>query len=320
MTLAVYFIFRKMWIVGTILYSCAPLTSVARAAFCDIHVTNQRDPNVIDTFLVESLPWIFAPVIFHSNAIFFLYTVIIGCCLILCSIFFQDWVDRGANKFSIGLLEAPQKYGLKTCLVIISAFAVLQIAYNILETRFDNIAAITNPIHSSSFLLGIGFFLGAIIARLLIRRKKVFLEIINTENKKSYVDNYYKLIITISISLAPFLLILSAFHWYINGQENEYLFSLLPGLTLLGGLFIPTLYAFFGSRVSFHSLGLLYAFIEITNSLSEFFGELLQGLQILSSNLALVSSVILLTFISFLIIMIITIKNKDTQFHDNTRA
>ena len=72
------------------------VTPIARAAYCDVHTCSGRTPNIINTFIVQSIPWIFLPFLnWNGYNPSFIILALISLLLLLSSIFFfKDFRDK----------------------------------------------------------------------------------------------------------------------------------------------------------------------------------------------------------------------------------
>ena len=317
--ISVFFLYKKQFLLSTLFFTLSPVTSVARAAYCDVHITNKREPNIVDTFLIQPLPWILAPIIFTQQTSFFRTTLSLGIILFVISHFFKDKIDRQFNKSHFGIGEALRKYGVKASLIIIISFALSNTAWSMLFYRLEDSKKVLEISKYFSLAPGIAFLAGAFFARLIIRRKKIFFLPLNDRSKKAAeTDDYYKLLIFVSLGLVPFFSFVVFLNWILNDYEGNIVFSLLPGFTLLGGVFIPAIYSFFGSRIGYHSLGVVYATIEVIQSLAEYSGANLEEINIFKPSFNLALIVIFLTFLSLIGINLLTVgkyhRNHEVSF------
>ncbi|NGX63834.1 MAG: hypothetical protein KR126chlam6_01250, partial [Candidatus Anoxychlamydiales bacterium] len=172
--LSIIFLYFKNFVLSMCFFSIAPVTAVAQAAYCDVHITNEREPNIINTFIIQALPWLIFPFLFNQISSVFISILISGFFLLLLTLFyFKDNRDKDLKKYSFGILEATKKYGLKTCIVIIAAFFLANWAWSMFFYRLEERLGVA--VISKYFLLapGLAFLLGAIFARMIIHRNKI---------------------------------------------------------------------------------------------------------------------------------------------------
>lgn len=138
------------------------INPVARAAYCDVHISQKRVPNIINTFLVQPIPWILFSLFSPTNFSFMIIVSFLAISLILVFTLFIDFRDRAVIK-----LSSARKVFRYELLMVALAFLLMNsqwwVLLHILEQRhlFDEFAG-------NLFLInGISFFLGAFIARML---------------------------------------------------------------------------------------------------------------------------------------------------------
>jgi hypothetical protein len=229
--------------------------------------------------------------------------------LLIIFFFSKDARDKELKKYSFGILEAFNKYGIKTCIIIIIAFFLANWAWSMFFYRLEE--RLPFSIISKYFLLapGLAFFLGAIFARMIIQRDKILFFHYSKNKKSINADNQFKLLIIIFLGLIPFFIFINLISIIMNISTKDSFMQILPELTLLGGFIIPLIYSFFSSRLGYHSLGLVFAILEIVGSLSESVGAWFETFNILSNYYYLGFLALFITIISTLLLRLLAKKN-----------
>ncbi len=297
---------------STIAISIAPVTPIAIAAYCDVHMSNDREPNVINTFMIRPLPWMLFPLVYQDIKLFFLTDIALGILVAIFTIWlFVDYRDKDNKKFSFGILDAVKVYGLRVCIAISIAFFFTNWAWSMLFYYLEKVE--NGSVVATNFMLspGICFFLGAAFSRVLIRKKRIFTTYFEEKSSQIFKATYLKLIIYISIGIIPFVIFISLLISILNGDHSNVVLNSLPLFTFLGGVFIPSIYAFFGSQLKYHSLGLVYAALEVVQSVSEFTGAEVGTLPFFKEELNHI--VTFAIFLSLLSLVVLNTLPKDTS-------
>ncbi len=299
----------KLPILAVCFFASSPLSAISRAAYCDVHITNGKSPNIVNTFIVQAVPWIIFPFIFYASSRFFYLSGILLIIFVL--LLFKDQRDKDIKRFHFGLSEALKTYGTRTSLIIILAFLSANIGWSILFYYIEKNQSIS--MLCKSFLLspGLAFFLGAVFARLFIRKKRLlFFYFKATKHPSLKTDNYFKLLITLSLGVMPFLITISLLSCILSKSQIDIVFMMFPEITLFGGFLIPILYVFFSSRLSYHSLGLVFTTIEILQTSTESLGEWLGSIKYLTNSFYLAIVALGFTFIAIILLTFLSDKKK----------
>jgi hypothetical protein len=241
-------------------YALGAITPVARAAYCDVHITNQRTPNIINTFIIQPIPWmIFSnpwfinPISFFPNhyTLTFLFFASFIMSIFICY-YFDSKESRVRSNKSFEFEKIKKEYGLWLCMRIIIAFFISNSLWNMLLFFFEENEAV-ETIGLYFFLSqGCAFFLGAVIARLADIDIKKMLGL---------------LFVLIAISLS-----IQVIAWSIQKYEGNIIPSVFASFTFFGGITLPLIYAFFGRKADLHEQGVLYGLLESLQSFTDWTG------------------------------------------------
>lgn len=283
-------IFLKMgWsiIIALILYSIGAVTPIARAAYCDVHITNRRVPNIINTFIVQPIPWIFfykfsfsSPSQLTSWPSYLLFSSGI-LMTIICWIWFKDERDKEHRKLSFRFKGIREEYGWLLCLRVLLAFFLSNMIWNMLQYFFEE--ETSNQVAKSYFSIGPGlaFLVGALIARYIDIDKK-------------------KMLGLIFLFIAVFSGLL-----FLEGRAEEHAHSIRPifvAFTFFGGIGLPLIFAFFGRKADLHEQGVLYGLLDSFQTATEWTGSFALGrLGARPDPTTIVNVVVIVSFISFLV-------------------
>lgn len=288
---------------STIFIAIAPVTPIAIAAYCDVHVANDREPNVINAFMIRPLPWMLFPFVYKSINGFFMLSMLLGALVsVMLICWFADNRDKDARKFNLGILEAIRVYGMRVVVSLSCAFYLSNWAWSLLFYYLEGVE--NESIVASNFMLspGICFFLGAVFARTVIRKKSIFT--VPFKGKPIRKSNHLRLIIYLSMGAIPFIIFISYLVSLLNGDRSNVVLNSLPLFTFFGGVFIPAIYAFFGSRLEYHSLGFVYAWLEVVQSLSEYTGAKIETFTFFKGDLNhIIIFSIALSFIALIVLL-----------------
>jgi membrane protein implicated in regulation of membrane protease activity len=207
-------------------------------------VQQGRIPNIVNTFLVQPLPWLCMPLLHSINLQSIVTFSILGCVLLLVCVHFRDFRDHQINN------KTTLKKLFKPNLILLGlAFFILNGQWEILFYISSNIKNI-NELNISFFLFeGVAFFTGVLITRL-----------IKFDPKK---------MIKALFSLVFATILLNYLMEVLFNQKTNITPELYLEFTLLGGLGLPLFYAFYGTQVAVHEQGITYGCLESIQSLSE---------------------------------------------------
>lgn len=280
-------IFLKMsWSIMTalILYSIGAVTPIARAAYCDVHITNRRVPNIINTFIVQPIPWLFFYKFSFSTSFKWpTYTLFsIGILMvILCWIWFKDWRDKENRKLSFSFKGIKEEYGWFLCLRILLAFFLSNSIWNMLLYFFEE--QTLTPLIKDYFSMGPGlaFLIGALIAR--------------------YVDIDKKKMLGLTFLFIAVFSGLLFLEGKMEGNGNL-LRPIFVAFTFFGGIGLPIIYSFFGRKADLHEQGVLYGLLDSLQTATEWMGSfVLNHMGTRSTSSTIVWVVLAVSFISLLL-------------------
>ena len=267
------------------------ITCVARAAYCDIHIIHGRIPNIINTFIVQAIPWMLLSYNFTilHRYIFYIVFVLTIMVFILSLIFFKDFRDKNLRKKEKGFKDIITKFSKMTFFRLIVAFFLWNSLWHLILYFGEGHLKELN-LHEYFFLItGIAFFTGTIIARI------------------------YKFRPERAISLVfLFTFLFFFFDWLL------YLLTDFPGdvssalflqFTMLFGIGIPLIYSYFGEKATVHEQGTVYGFLESVGSISEFAGPFFLSFVLPLHELRFITFVPFL-FVSFLLSINLTTKKE----------
>ena len=237
-----------------ILYSIGAVTPIARAAYCDVHITNKKTPNILNTFLVQPLPWIFFyKFTFNtvgSIASLFIFGMITAA---LALYYFVDQRDLRHRRLSVRFKKIREEFGWGLCSRILIALFISNSAWNLLLFFLEEKESIGIANQYLSLALGIAFFGGTILARLL--------------------DIDLKKMIGLSFALIGVFTLIQFIEGTATGNYNTVLRPIFIAFTFFGGFALPLTYAFFGRSVDLHEQGILYGLLDSFQKLTEWTGS-----------------------------------------------
>ncbi len=232
------------------LYGIGTVTPIARAAYCDVHITNKRVPNIINTFIVQPIPWLIVYKISFTNWISFSTILSIGLLtIVLVYFYFKDNEDHSKRKTSFEFENIKREYGWGLCLRILIAFSISNCLWNMLQYYFEETGSVHLTAGVFSLSQGAMFFLGCVIARLL--------------------DIEVKKILGLIFVFTAILLSVQSLQWALEGYGSDIVPSIFATFTFFGGIILPSLYAFFGRKADIHEQGVLYGLLESIQTLTE---------------------------------------------------
>ena len=115
------------------------------------------------------------------------------------------------------------------------------------------------------------FLIGVCCIRLIIKYSSLIKIRVGHNAKNGKTNDIFYLILFVALLSSILILIAEFFlrNFLLNSSTTIEILGILSGMTAFGGMLLPVVYALFGSRLSYHSLGLIYALIELVQSSSE---------------------------------------------------
>lgn len=272
------------WIVeiSLLLYSIGAITPIARAAYCDVHITNKRVPNIINTFLIQPIPWIFFFKLTFSDLRSVIALFLAGFLMIFFTFLFKDKRDKDHRKLSFGFKDIREEYGWILCSRILVAFFLSNSIWNMLQYFFEEKAP--HQVTSDYFSIGqgIAFLAGAAIARFIDIDKK-------------------KMLGLVFVLIATFVTI-QLIEGETVGDQRLVLRPIFIAFTFFGGIGLPLIYAFFGRKAALHEQGMLYGLLESIQTGTEWTGSYSLSIHNLADHPAAIARIaVIVSFISFLL-------------------
>lgn len=268
--------------VTTFFYALGAVIPVARAAYCDVHTTNQRVPNVINTFLVQPIPWIVFFRISFMNWSSWPAFISAASVFFVALLFFKDRSDRRHTLTPYKFEGITKAGGLSVFLRVICAFIAANSIWTILQYYLEEKQSFIEINQYFSLSQGVAFFLGVLIAR--------FVEI---DTKKMFGLN--SVITAVFISLQVLV-------WWITNYEWDIIPFIFVVFTFFGGIGQPLIYSLFGRKASIHEQGVLYGFIESCQLFTEWVGSAsLNHVSVFQDPSAIVTVVLIGSFVSVLL-------------------
>jgi hypothetical protein len=237
-----------------VLYSLGAVTPIARAAYCDVHISNQKTPNIINTFLVQPLPWIFFYKFTFNTFGSFIGLILFGVAIAAIALFyFVDQRDRKQRRLSLRFKKIREEYGWGLCSRILIAVFISNSAWNLLQFYFEENESIGIANQYFSLAPGVAFLGGVIIARLLeIDLKKM---------------------IGLVFAFIGIFTLIQFIEGAATGNFNTVLRPIFISFTFFGGIGLPLIYAFFGRNADLHEQGVLYGLLDSFQKLTEWTGS-----------------------------------------------
>jgi MFS family permease len=260
---------------------------IARAAYCDIHTCSGRTPNLVNTFMAQAVPWIvlsFNYAVFHNH----LFLIVVSFAVIiflLSTTFFQDFRDKESKIDGNQLKKIYEKFFKAAYIKIALALLIWNSAWWLL-LYYGEVMLDEESLQKYFFLIvGIAFFVGTLIAKIFRFSPKKTIPL---------------------IFLFTFLLFF--FDWVLAMALNLSSIvtpSLFLQFTIIGGIGLPLIYAFFGERATIHEQGTIYGILESVLSASGFLGPFLLSCFVIK-DLGHSLFLPLLTFSALLVVSMIT--------------
>jgi MFS family permease len=233
------------------LYSVGAIIPVARATYCDVHITNKRIPNIVNTFIAQSIPWIVFSQLSFPLWNSFATLIVVSFLFILILFFFKDWQDKNHRKTSFEFEKIKKAYGLSLCIRIIVALIISNSLWNMLFFYFEERQS---ELFIGQLSQGLAFFLGTLVARFSHLDEKKLLGLI---------------FILIAASLS-----LQTIEWGMQGYQGNIIPSFFINFSFFGGIGLPIIYSFFGRKADIHEQGALYGLLHSFQSLTEWGGSI----------------------------------------------
>ena len=246
------------------------INPVARAAYCDVHISQKRIPNIINTFFVQPIPWILFPLFGINNFTFIISVILLITSLFLVLLMFFDFRDRSVIKMS-----TVKRVFQSDLIMVAIAFLLLNSQWWIVANFLEE-GRLFNELAINTFLInGISFFLGVFISRALLLSVEKTLTLI-------FFLIFSTIILKICFSI-------------IYKESLSTSIDLMIQFTLLGGIGQPLIYALFGKKVAIHEQGTAYGLLESV----QYFSEILWiGFALILGTIGLTYSYIILAIIS----------------------
>lgn len=238
---------------------------IARAAYCDVQVHHKMEPNIINTFLILPLPYIilsFNYHLFEDYAFIFILSIAI-IALLFCIFLFKDKRDLESRKRAFGALKhLKKKYLNGPCIRLLIAFYITNSGWWILTYFAEGHLAVQSLLKYFFLIIGLAFLAGAIIAR-------------------AYLFKPEKAVPILFLSVVILLFFDYLFYLVIG---NDIISTTFMHFTLIGGVALPLIYAYYGNDAGVHEQGTVYGILESVRSLTELSGPLILSLIALTST------------------------------------
>ena len=329
MLMSSLFIKLKFPSLATLFFVLSPLTSVAQAGYCDVHLKGSRDPNIVNTFFFQPLPWLILYKL-TNRANFFQLTLLLGVIGVLFALLFSDSHDkelhfpneiptRFLSRFRVN--EVIKKHGWLVCILVPLSFWLVNSGWSLAFLNLEENVKTKVALKYSSFSFGIMFLIGVFIARLIINSRG-FIEIKVRNKIKGRVNDKLYIVLIVTLIAIIFLMVTDSYlsgFFFSSDSNSSTVTKSLSSMTAIGGILIPVIYVLFGSRLGYHSLGLVYVLLELTQSSSEIVGvKIMEYFPAIKNPLFLASSVAVLSFLSFLLSLFL-LRHKDVDNKDNIK-
>ncbi|MEM7174500.1 MAG: hypothetical protein AAF443_01025 [Chlamydiota bacterium] len=323
MLMSTFFINFNFPLLGTLFFVLSPLTSVSQAGYCDTHLKESRDPNIVNTFFFQPLPWLILYKL-SDQLSFFKITLLLGVIGFLIAFLFSDPHDKelrfpnensdnSSNKF--GVKEVVEKHGWLICILIPLSFWFVNSGWSLAFLNLEEHVKAQTALKYSSFSFGTMFLLGVFIARLIISSSG-FIEIKVKDNINGGINDKLYIVLIVTLIAIIFLMMADSYlyeFFFSLNSSRETITKSLSSMTAIGGILIPVIYALFGSRLGYHSLGVVYVLLELTQSSSEIFGvKVMEYFPAVKNPFFLTSSVVSLSFVSFLLSLFL-LRHRDNK-------
>lgn len=252
--------------VAIICYCLSAITVIGRATYCDVHVadfkdgfTQTREINIVNTFIAQSIPWMFIPTVLFSNSFYGKSIPYLGCVIglflfVIAYKWFEDRSDRDRKNLHFPLKEVLQERGKYTALAVIVVFFAINSAWNMIQYYVEGQESLS--MGSDFKAIGWVFLFGVLLARFTVG----WLE--------AKIENILGFLFGL---VAAGLLFHTIFPKYYDGDIIRTIF---PDFTLIGGVMLPLVYTFFcGRRINIHSIGTICGLLESVQYLTELTGS-----------------------------------------------
>lgn len=262
---------------------------IARAAYCDVQVHHKMEPNILNTFLILPIPYIilsFNYHLFEDYAFVFIltFTTIV---LFLWLFLFKDKRDSEIKREALGgLKNLRDKYLTLPCISLLVAFYLTNSGWWILTYFAEGHLAVQELLKYFFLMIGLSFLAGAILGRIYLFKPEKAIPIL-----------FLGVVV---------LLIFDYLFYLIIG--NDIIPSTFMHFTIIGGIALPLIYAYYGNKAGVHEQGTVYGILESVRSLTELSGPVLLSLIALTSLNAVI---IPLSVVSLLLVLLLKKKQRE---------
>ena len=272
MTIVSILLMKKSLFLGAVIINgiFGNTVGIARAAYCDINTYHKKEINIVDTFIPQTIPYIFLFFnlrIFHFD-LFYVVLILVMLALILSVFFFKDFRDKKIKEKKSSVSIVLRKY-----------FKI-----NFIRLFF------------ARFLWGVLWhtilYFGARHLQIFDQQKYIFFAIGFSYLLGTLVTKCFKLTPYYTISLCfCFVFLFFVFNWLLfsfTGYPGE----LSPGLflvfTFFMGMSMPLIYSYFALNAKMHQLGTIYGFLETATSINAFLGPIVLNVIMPVTNLTFI--------------------------------
>ncbi|MCP5505525.1 MAG: MFS transporter [Chlamydiales bacterium] len=257
------------------------LAPVARAAYCDVQVHHNMEPNIINTFLILPLPYImlsFDYNLFIRSSFVSIYSIGIVT-FFLCLIFFKDKRDRESRKVALqSFPKLKEKFINGPSIRLIVSFFIINSGWWILTYFAEGHLALEKLLQYFFLIIGLSFLAGAIMCR-------------------AYLFKPEKAIPPLFLGIVLLFIFDFLFYVILGKQINSTTFM---HMTIIGGIALPLIYAYYGNQAAVHEQGTVYGVLESVRSLTELSGPLFLSLVAITNTSTIL---IPLSIIAFLLVI-----------------
>ncbi|NRA89714.1 MAG: MFS transporter [Simkaniaceae bacterium] len=229
---------------------------IARAAYCDVQVHHKMEPNILNTFLMLPIPYIVLSFNYHlfSDYAFNFIIIFATIVLFLFTILFKDRRDAESRKEAFAALKTLKaKYFNLPSMGLLAAFYLTNSGWWILTYFAEGHLAVQELLKYFFLMIGLSFLAGAILGRI-------------------YLFKPEKGIPILFLAVVILLIFDYLFHVIIG---NDIISSTFMHFTIIGGIALPLIYAYYGNKAGVHEQGTVYGILESARSLTEFSGPML---------------------------------------------
>ncbi len=232
------------------------IAPIARAAYCDVQLKRNQEPNIINTFLVLPLPFIvlsFNLHLFERYSSYFIHFVELVTFL-ACVFLFTDQRDKSHRDISSHFFKTLlKKFSNGPSIRLLFSFYILNSGWWLLTYLVEAHSSEAKLLNYFFLVIGLSFLAGAIFCRIYSFSPARALPLLTLVIAVLFVFDWLYSVIFGNIAIAT-----SFMHF-----------------TLIGGVVLPLWYVFFSQQAKTHEQGTVFGFLESLRSLTELTGPLI---------------------------------------------